>query len=167
MIRISESHYLTGASGLVSRCCLFSCREPSWVHLPDRNIDASATNSLHTNVSNLTMDKHSKLSALEGKIIDDILASPWNEFKVEPREEEKPLASFLFPTKMPQHIYEGTDSEEEDGYVINAKSLKTTTAASGDPSIRAYIQAPPRPDVFNVGMWSTRFSLGIMSDLSS
>jgi hypothetical protein len=67
------------------------------------------------------MDRFSRLQALTGdkEVYDGVYEEEGVE--VEEEEEESKFEPFMFPTPQPRHLYEGTDSEDDES-IINRRS---------------------------------------------
>jgi len=69
------------------------------------------------------MDRFSRLQALTGdkEVYDGVYEDEGVEVEEEEEEEESKFEPFMFPAPQPRHLYEGTDSEDDE-IIISRRS---------------------------------------------
>jgi hypothetical protein len=97
------------------------------------------TDALHSSTK-FNMNRFSKLSALEKGIdVNEIINSPWDQPDPVPQAESKvpevPLPSISSRTANQQHLYDGTDSEDDEIIMSRGKSYHSVITANHEPQV--------------------------------
>jgi hypothetical protein len=71
-----------------------------------------------------TMDRFSRLQALTGD--EEVYDGVYEQGEEEEEEEESKFEPFMFPTPQPRHLYEGTDSEDDE--IITSRRSENNVA---------------------------------------